>query len=75
MSYRRKCEPDEMDMNVHYMSRSLVARAKSRAASLGLTLKEWLTGVIERALGVEDKRPVDTDVKVPTEKPLGRRDL
>jgi hypothetical protein len=41
-----------MDLNLHYMPRSLVARAKSHAASLGITLKEWVIGLVERALGI-----------------------
>lgn len=73
---RRPLSPDECDMNVHYFARSLRDRAKARAASLGLTLKEWLTGVMEKALGVEPKPTVDAGGTVPTEKPLtGRRDL
>ena len=39
-----------MDLNLHGMDRSLVQRAKSRAAALGLTLKQWIIGLMEKAL-------------------------
>lgn len=58
MTVGRPNRDDEQSVHLHAMPRSLIARAKSRAALLGLTFKEWITGVIERALS----HPHDADV-------------
>lgn len=50
MTVGRPNRDDEQSVHLHAMPRSLIARAKSRAALLGLTFKEWITSVIERAL-------------------------
>lgn len=49
---------DEQSVHLHAMPRPLIARAKSRAALLGLTFKEWIIGVITHALS----HPHDADV-------------
>lgn len=60
MSIRRPLRSDEMDLNIHYFPRALAQRAKARAASVGLTLKQWLIGLITHALkspGVASSTP------------------
>jgi len=54
-----------MDLNLHRMPRSLISRAKSHAAALGLTLKDWVIGLIERALSA-----ATTDVCPTVAKPV-----
>ena len=56
MTRRRPLRPDEMDMNLHYVPRPLIQRAKARASILGLTLKDWLLGLIRKELSKFDPR-------------------
>ena len=70
-----------MAVNFRGMDRSLIRRAKARAASVGLTLKQWVTGLIERALEpLPHERPHRRDVAPsppdvsPVTDPLALRD-
>ena len=83
MTLRQPNSPDQCDVNMRAFPRTLRDRAKARAASLGLTLKDWIIGIIESALGVTSPTPpVDSnDTVVPRAvaatppPPTGRRDL
>jgi hypothetical protein len=74
----RPNNPDEQSVHLHYMPVTLVSRAKVHAASLGITLKDWIIGLMERALGTDHAPKIDRSDTVVTkapEQPAGRRDL
>ena len=52
-------DEEEMDLNLHGVPRELVRRAKARAAMRGETLKEWVMGLMEGALGGGDEKSED----------------
>ena len=65
---------DEQSVHLHYMPRSLMTRARAHAASLGITLKEWIIGLMERALGVTAESHPSVTPRTPPPKPIDRGD-
>lgn len=53
--------PDIMDWNIHRTPRSFVARVKSHAAKLGLSMKSWVMGVLQRAMDRDDASRASSD--------------
>jgi hypothetical protein len=70
----RPNNPDEQSVHLHYMPRSLMARARAHAASLGITLKEWIIGLMERALGVTTESHSPVTQRTPPPTPIDRSD-